>query len=85
MSRPSLLLMDEPSHGLSPKIVEEMVAVIRRLNDEGMTILLVEQNVGVAAELASVAHVLKNGEIALTAPGPELIGNTDLLHTYLGR
>ena len=85
MSRPSLLLMDEPSHGLSPKIVEEMVAVIRRLNAAGLTILLVEQNVGVAASLASVAHVLRNGEIALTAPGPELIGNADLLHSYLGR
>jgi branched-chain amino acid transport system ATP-binding protein len=85
MSRPSMLLMDEPSHGLSPKIVEEMVAVIRRLNGDGLTILLVEQNVGVAAALATVAHVLRNGEIALTAPGPELIGNAELLHSYLGR
>ena len=85
MSSPSLLLMDEPSHGLSPKIVEEMVAVIRRLNQSGLTILLVEQNVGVAAALASTAHVLKNGEIALSAPGAELIGNAELLHSYLGR
>ena len=54
MSRPSILLMDEPSHGLSPKLVEEMVAIIRRLNESGLAILLVEQNVGVAAALASV-------------------------------
>ena len=85
MSRPSLLLMDEPSHGLSPKLVEEMVATIRRLNEKGLTILLVEQNVGVAASLASVAHVLKNGEIALTTTGADLIGNSELLHSYLGR
>jgi branched-chain amino acid transport system ATP-binding protein len=85
MCRPSLLLMDEPSHGLSPKLVEEMVATIRRLNEKGLTILLVEQNVGVAAALASVAHVLKNGEIALTTTGADLIGNSELLHSYLGR
>jgi branched-chain amino acid transport system ATP-binding protein len=85
MSRPSILLMDEPSHGLSPKLVEEMVAIIRRLNESGLAILLVEQNVGVAAALASVAHVLRNGNIALTTTGAELIGNAELLHSYLGR
>jgi len=85
MSRPSILLMDEPSHGLSPKLVEEMVAIIRRLNESGLAILLVEQNVGVAASLASVAHVLRNGNIALTTTGAELIGNAELLHSYLGR
>jgi len=84
MSNPRLLLMDEPSHGLSPKLVEEMVETIRRLNAEGLTILLVEQNVGVAAALASTAHILRSGEIALTAPGAELVGNRDLLHSYLG-
>jgi len=85
MSRPSILLMDEPSHGLSPKLVEEMVAILRRLNESGLAILLVEQNVGVAAALASVAHVLRNGKIALTTTGAELIGNAELLHSYLGR
>jgi branched-chain amino acid transport system ATP-binding protein len=85
MCRPRLLLMDEPSHGLSPKIVEEMIATIRRLHESGITILLVEQNVGVAAALASVAHVLRNGAISLTSPGRELMGNPDLLRSYLGR
>lgn len=85
MARPKLLLMDEPSHGLSPKIVGEMIDAIRTLHLRGLTILLVEQNVGVAAALASTAHVLRSGEIALTAPGPELLNNENLLKSYLGR
>ena len=76
---------EDRAHGLSPKLVEEMVAIIRRLNESGLAILLVEQNVGVAAALASVAHVLRNGKIALTTTGAELIGNAELLHSYLGR
>ena len=85
MSRPRLLLMDEPSHGLSPKLVEEMVQITRTLHGRGMTVLLVEQNVGVAAALAGEAHVLRNGEVALSAPGDQLLGNPDLLRSYLGR
>lgn len=85
MSRPRLLLMDEPSHGLSPKIVEEMVATVRLLHQRGMTVVLVEQNVGVAAALVEQAHVLRNGTVALTLPGDQLLGNPDLLRSYLGR
>jgi branched-chain amino acid transport system ATP-binding protein len=85
MAKPKLLLMDEPSHGLSPKIVQEMIDVVRELHGRGLTILLVEQNVGVAAALARTAHVLRSGEIALTAPGDELLNNTELLKSYLGR
>lgn len=85
MSRPRLLLMDEPSHGLSPKIVEEMVATVRLLHQRGMTVVLVEQNVGVAAALVEQAHVLRNGTVALTLPGDQLLGNPDLLRNYLGR
>jgi branched-chain amino acid transport system ATP-binding protein len=85
MAKPKLLLMDEPSHGLSPKIVEEMVEAIRSLQARGLTILLVEQNVGVAAALATTAHVLRNGEIAMSAPGNELLNNPQLLKSYLGR
>lgn len=85
MARPKLLLMDEPSHGLSPKIVGEMIEAIRTLHLRGLTILLVEQNVGVAAALASTAHVLRNGEVALSAPGAELLNNEKLLKSYLGR
>ena len=85
MSRPRLLLMDEPSHGLSPKLVNEMVETIRVLHQRGMTVMLVEQNVGVAATLSKEAHVLRNGVVALTLPGDELVGNPDLLRSYLGR
>lgn len=85
MSRPRLLLMDEPSHGLSPKIVEEMVETVRLLHQRGMTVVLVEQNVGVAAALVEQAHVLRNGTVALTLPGDQLLGNPDLLRSYLGR
>ena len=85
MAKPRLLLMDEPSHGLSPKLVEEMVLTVRRLHRDGMTVLLVEQNVGVASALAEHAHVLRNGEIALSAPGDQLMRNPELLRNYLGR
>ncbi len=85
MASPKLLLMDEPSHGLSPKIVDEMIEVIAGLHRRGLTILLVEQNVGVAAALATTAHVLRNGEIALTSPGDRLLNNSQLLKSYLGR
>lgn len=85
MSRPRLLLMDEPSHGLSPKLVNEMVETVRQLHQRGMTVMLVEQNVGVAAALSEQAHVLRNGVVALSLPGDELVGNPDLLRSYLGR
>ena len=85
MSRPRMLLLDEPSHGLSPKLVEDMVETVRLLHRRGMTVVLVEQNVGVAAALAEQAHVLRNGTVALTLPGDQLLGNPDLLRNYLGR
>jgi branched-chain amino acid transport system ATP-binding protein len=86
MARPKLLLMDEPSAGLSPVIVQEMIAVIKRLRDDrGLTILLVEQNVGIAAAVGETAHVLQNGEIVYTGPAPELVANPAVLASYLGR
>jgi branched-chain amino acid transport system ATP-binding protein len=85
MARPRLLLMDEPSAGLSPVVVQAMVAAIQRLHARGLTILLVEQNVGVAAALAQHAHVLMNGEVALSVPAADLLRNPDVLRSYLGR
>jgi branched-chain amino acid transport system ATP-binding protein len=85
MARPRLLLMDEPSAGLSPVAVQAMVAAIQQLHARGLAILLVEQNVGVAAALAQHAHVLRNGEIALSAPAADLLHNPDVLRSYLGR
>jgi branched-chain amino acid transport system ATP-binding protein len=85
MSRPRLLLMDEPSAGLSPVVVETMVETIRQLHASGLTILLVEQNVGVAAAVADSAHVLQNGAIVHSGPARELISSREVLASYLGR
>ena len=84
MARPRLLLMDEPSHGLSPLMVRQMVVAIRRLHERGMTILLVEQNVGVAAAVSKLAYVLVNGEIEFSTPGAKLADHPDVLRSYLG-
>ena len=85
MARPRLLLMDEPSVGLAPLVVETIIQTVRDLRTRGLTILLVEQNVGVAAAVADHAHVLKDGMIAYSAPAGDLIDNRDVLASYLGR
>jgi branched-chain amino acid transport system ATP-binding protein len=86
MARPRMLLMDEPSVGLSPIVVQSMIDTIKTLNHErGLTILIVEQNVGVAAAVAETAYVLKDGEIGYRGSAPELINNPEVLASYLGR
>jgi branched-chain amino acid transport system ATP-binding protein len=85
MAKPKLLLMDEPSAGLAPVIVQTMVDAIRRLHAGGLTILLVEQNVGVAAALAERAHILMNGEVAFSGPAADLFDNPEVIRSYLGR
>ncbi|HYB55943.1 MAG TPA: ABC transporter ATP-binding protein [Alphaproteobacteria bacterium] len=85
MSRPRLLLMDEPSAGLAPVIVDRMVETIRALHARGLTILLVEQNVGVAAAVAESAYVLQNGAIVHSGPAAALINSREVLASYLGR
>lgn len=85
MARPKLLLMDEPSVGLSPIIVDSVIETIRALHAGGLTILLVEQNVGVAAAVAQDAFVLKDGAIAFTGEASTLINNPEVLSSYLGR
>ncbi|TDR88927.1 ABC transporter ATP-binding protein [Enterovirga rhinocerotis] len=85
MARPKCLLMDEPSAGLAPSIVADMVDTILALNKRGLTILLVEQNIGVAAAVAEYAHILQSGEIAFSAPAPGLVDNPAVLSSYLGR
>jgi branched-chain amino acid transport system ATP-binding protein len=84
MAEPRLLILDEPSLGLSPLLVEEMFALVSSLNREGLTILLVEQNVMQSLELAHRAYVLENGRFVLSGTGPELAANPDLEKTYLG-
>ena len=84
MARPRILLMDEPSVGLAPKIVDEVISIIARLREQGLTILLVEQNVGVAAAVAGTAYVLKDGAIAYSGDAPSLINDAEVLASYLG-
>jgi branched-chain amino acid transport system ATP-binding protein len=84
MGEPRLLVLDEPSLGLSPLLVEEMFTLIKQLNDEGLAILLVEQNVGQSLEIARRAYVLENGAIVFSGTPPELLANSDLKRAYLG-
>lgn len=85
MARPRCLLMDEPSAGLAPAIVSDMVDTIIALNERGLTILLVEQNIGVAAAVAKHAYVLQSGEISFSGDAASLIDNPEVLRSYLGR
>ncbi|MGE0522310.1 MAG: ABC transporter ATP-binding protein [Variibacter sp.] len=85
MARPRCLLMDEPSAGLAPAIVGDMVDTILALNKRGLTILLVEQNIGVAAAVAEFAHILQGGEISFSGPAAGLVDNPEVLKSYLGR
>jgi len=84
MAEPRLLILDEPSLGLSPLLVEEMFTLIGRLNAEGLAILLVEQNVMQSLTIAHRAYVLENGRIALQGPAAELAEHPDLRRSYLG-
>ena len=84
MARPRMLLMDEPSAGLAPVMVQEIARVIAELHRDGLTILLVEQNVGVALSLASVAHIIRDGVIAVTGAARDLVDNPDVVKSYLG-
>ncbi|MCY4764096.1 ABC transporter ATP-binding protein [Klebsiella aerogenes] len=84
MSRPKLLLLDEPSLGLAPLVVKQIFSVLRELTAQGMTLLLVEQNAHHALKLANRAYVLVNGEIRLSGSGAELLGNPEVRNAYLG-
>ncbi len=84
MAEPRLLILDEPSLGLSPLLVEEMFALIGRLNADGLSILLVEQNVMQSLTIAHRAYVLENGRIALQGPAADLAEHPGLRKSYLG-
>ena len=84
MGRPSLLLLDEPSMGLAPLLVEEVFNVIKTLKSQGMTILLVEQNAFAALSIADRGYVLETGTVALTGTGEDLIHNEQVRAAYLG-
>ena len=84
MSRPKLMLLDEPSMGLSPLLVSEIFEIIRRLNENGTTILLVEQNAALALKLAHRAAVMETGRIVLAGTGEELSRSPEVQKAYLG-
>ena len=83
-AEPRLLLLDEPSLGLSPKLAEEVFGLIRRLRDQGLTMLLVEQNVRQTLALADRAYVLESGRITLQGTASELLSDDRLVSNYLG-
>ena len=84
MSRPKLLLLDEPSLGLAPIVVKQIFQTLRELASSGMTIFLVEQNANHALKLSDRAYVMVNGEIRLTGTGQELLVNDEVRNAYLG-
>ncbi|WP_412033942.1 ABC transporter ATP-binding protein [Mesorhizobium sp. B263B2A] len=84
MSDPSLLILDEPSLGLSPIVVQQMFALIGTLHSQGVTILLVEQNIHQALKVADYAFVLKTGELAMQGTGAELLADPEIQKAYMG-
>lgn len=84
MCKPKLLLLDEPSLGLAPKIVSQIFEIVKKLNSEGMTILLVEQNANQALKIAHRAYVLETGRITLSGSGQDLLTNDEVRKSYLG-
>jgi branched-chain amino acid transport system ATP-binding protein len=84
MAAPRLLILDEPSLGLAPKLVEEMFALIATIAAQGLSVLLVEQNVVEALALATRAYVLENGQVVMSGPSVEIGRDPRLMNAYLG-
>ena len=84
MGAPELVMFDEPSLGLAPTVVQDVLRCIRDLNRDGLTCVLVEQNVAVSLKLANFAYVLENGRIALSGSGEALLGDDRVRESYLG-
>lgn len=85
MSRPKMVMMDEPSTGLAPLIVKEIFQIIVRLRDEGKTVLLVEQNAKAALAIADRGYVFETGKVIVQGPADDLLNNQDVQRAYLGR
>jgi len=85
MSKPKLCIFDEPSYGLAPLFVAEMFRIIQNLREQGITILLIEQNVHRALEIADRAYVLETGRIVMEGPAQELANQREVQRAYLGR
>ena len=84
MSRPKLMMMDEPSLGLAPLVVKDIFSLIRKINEPGVTILLIEQNANMALHTADLAYVLETGRLTLSGSGKELLKNEAVKKAYLG-
>ena len=85
MSRPKVLMMDEPSLGLAPLVVQGIFEIIRTINQQGVTVLLIEQNANMALKVADIAYVLETGEITKTGTGAELLADESIKEAYLGK
>ena len=85
MSRPKLLLLDEPSLGLAPLVVQDIFKIIQEINRQGVTVLLVEQNANMALKIADLAYVLETGTITMSGTGAELLADSRVKEAYLGR
>ena len=84
MAKPKLMMMDEPSLGLAPLVVQDIFSIIRELKSEGITILLIEQNANAALRCADYGFVMETGRITMTGSGQELLANEDVKAAYLG-
>jgi branched-chain amino acid transport system ATP-binding protein len=84
MAKPEVLLLDEPSLGLAPLVVAQIFEIVKRVNQEGVTVLLVEQNARMALKISTRAYVLETGRITLEGPGSELLSNDEVRRSYLG-
>lgn len=85
MSRPKLIMMDEPSLGLAPIIVKELFGIIKKINNEGMTVLLIEQNANAALKIADIGYIMETGKIILKGEGKDLVNNEEIKKAYLGK
>lgn len=85
MAKPQLLMLDEPSLGLAPLVVQDIFDIIRRINENGVTVLLIEQNANMALKIADIAYVMKNGEIVQSGSGAELLNDEGIKEAFLGK
>jgi branched-chain amino acid transport system ATP-binding protein len=84
MGKPKLLMLDEPSLGLAPRMIDDLLAIVRRIRDDGVTILLVEQNIAKALAIAESAYVIERGAVVMRGPARALLGSEHLRAAYLG-
>ena len=85
MAKPKLMMLDEPSLGLAPLVVRSIFDIIREINQQGVTILLIEQNANMALQVAHKAYVLETGSITRTGTGAELLADESIKEAYLGK